>query len=411
MIMTGRRIGRRVAGLGVLACLWATVAAAQLPDQPYVTSDGRLTLAGDVSATASPPDSVAFFNFTDYDHNALRTVRVRLLGEWRPISRLAVLGELRVENRDHVDAAALYVRWRPWAHHDFDIQAGRIPPVIGAFARHAYGRDNLVIGAPLAYQYLTSLRPDALPATVDDLLRMRARGWQPSYPIGSQTLSAGVSLVNAFRWDTGVEAHWHRGLLDLSGALTRGSPAVPVVRETNDGVEWSGRAAIVAASGLTVGVSAARGDWIDRAVLSALPASQPHASAQSVVAADLEFGRARMLIRAEWLRSVFQMPFADTVGPASALTASSGFVESRYRWSPRWQAATRVDRIAFGTAVGTLNQGLPTPWDAAVTRVETVIGFRAARNIELRAGWQQNWRDAGRVKVDGYPALQVLYWF
>jgi len=36
--------------------------------------------------------------------------------------------------------------------------------VIGAFARQAYGRDNLVIGTPLAYQYLTSLRPDALPA-------------------------------------------------------------------------------------------------------------------------------------------------------------------------------------------------------------------------------------------------------
>ena len=65
-----------------------------------------------------------------------------------------------------------------------DIQAGRIPPVFGAFARRTYGADNPLIGYPLAYQYLTSLRPDAVPATADDLLAMRARGWRASYPVG-----------------------------------------------------------------------------------------------------------------------------------------------------------------------------------------------------------------------------------
>ena len=62
------------------------------------------------------------------------------------------------------------------AGHNFDIQAGRIPPTFGAFGRHAYGTDNPVIGYPLAYQYLTSLRTDAVPETADDLLRdARAR--------------------------------------------------------------------------------------------------------------------------------------------------------------------------------------------------------------------------------------------
>src|SRR5438445_5776950 len=45
---------------------------------------------------------------------------------------------------------------------NFDVQIGRIPPTFGAFARRTYANDNPLIGYPLAYQYLTSLRADAL---------------------------------------------------------------------------------------------------------------------------------------------------------------------------------------------------------------------------------------------------------
>src|SRR5256886_9040457 len=71
----------------------------------------------------------------------------------------------------------------------FDIQAGRVPPTFGAFARRAYVSDNFLIGYPLAYQYLTSLRPDAVPANADELLRSEERRvgkewrsrWSPDY--------------------------------------------------------------------------------------------------------------------------------------------------------------------------------------------------------------------------------------
>jgi hypothetical protein len=401
----------RVAGLVFCACLGARTAAAQLPEGPYVTPDGRVTLAGEFSATAGPHDTTAFFNYNDYNHDALRTVRVRLLGEWRLTSQFAFLGELRSENNDNLEAAALYLRWRPWTGHEFDVQAGRIPPVIGAFARHAYGRDNLVIGTPLAYQYLTSLRPDALPATYDDVLRMRARGWRPSYPIGSQSIEPGVALVSAFRWDTGVETHWQNGVVDLAAALTRGSPAVPVVRETNSGLEWSGRVALTRIPGLTIGFSAAHGDWIEDSVLNLLPPSQRTSSSQTIVGSDFEYGRSGFLMRAEWLKSVFNLPIATATPTATSLGSSSGFVEGRYRWTPRWQTSARAERLDFTSLPSTLNPSVRLPWDAPVVRVEGVVGYRALRNLELRAGWQYDWRDGGRVTERGYPTGQVLYWF
>ena len=43
------------------------------------------------------------------------------------------------------------------------LESGRPdPPGVGAFSRHAYSTDNTVIALPLAYQYLNSIRPDAV---------------------------------------------------------------------------------------------------------------------------------------------------------------------------------------------------------------------------------------------------------
>jgi hypothetical protein len=120
--------------------------------------------------------------------------------------------------------------------------------LVGLFARQPYGRDNPLIDAPLAYQYLLALRPDALPASADDLLRMRGRGWEPSFPIGSTATLPDISIVSAFRWDTGAEAHWREGRIDAAGAVMRGAPAVPVIgRDTIDGATVSGRFAEVPA--------------------------------------------------------------------------------------------------------------------------------------------------------------------
>jgi hypothetical protein len=105
------------------------------------------------------------------------------------------------------------------------------------------------------------------------------------------------------------------------------------------------------------------------------------------------------------------LPLAPASPSFARLPAVSGFVELRHRFHPRWQAALRVERLTFGTIQGTLDGGLPTAWDAPVDRAESAITFRASRRVEVRAGWQHNWRDRGRVVERGFPAAQVLFWF
>jgi hypothetical protein len=405
--MLARACTRRLASLLAAVALPAT-AAAQAPD-PAPSSGARASLGGELSFTLGPRDDDAFFNYTDYERNALRTARVRLFGEWRVVPSLSLIGEVRTEDTDVIAASAAYVRWRPWNDRDLVIQAGRIPPVAGAFARRGYGRDNSVMGLPLGYQYLTSLRADALPTTIDQLLRMRGRGWRPSYPLGSQAVETGVPLFSSSNWDTGVEASWRNDWFSLAGEWSLGSPAVPVVRETNDGRQWSGRLAVHLPEGLTLGVSGARGQWIESRVLDLLPTNLRGASTQTMVGTDLEFGQRRWLIRAEWLRTVFQLPLLAEPTPDTSVSSWSGFVEARYRLHPRWQIAARFDALSFSRLTGT--SGVATSWDAPVERVEAVLGFRATRHIELRGGWQHNWREGGRVLERGYPAAQLLYWF
>jgi hypothetical protein len=398
-------VSLRLAVVAAVLGVVARPAAAQPLDRPYAMALGPVALGGEISAVFGPTDDTAFFNYTDYELNALRTARLRVAAEWRVRPTLALLGEVRADNFADVDASGFYVRWQPWADRPLAIQAGRVPPVFGAFPRRAYGRDNPMPGAPLVYQYLTSLRPDALPETTADLLRMRGRGWRPSYPIGAATIGTGVPLVNAIRWDTGAQASWQAPRWALFGALTRGAPAVPVLRETNDGLQLSGRAAVHVWRGATVGISAARGPWIDNDARRLLPAGASNAGSQRVWGIDGEHGEGQWLVRGEWIHSAFDVPLGTPQAAGMTLSANGGFGEVRYRPTARWQLAARAGWLAFGS----LTSG--EAWDHPVQRIEGTVGYRATRHLDVRGGYQHNWRRDGRATRRGYPTLQLLYWF
>ena len=249
--------------------------AQSLPAEPYVVGDGRLTIGGDLSATtscastdvagaASCTEDPGFFNYTDYDHSVVRMVRIGVTAALRASRHFSVLGELRSENAGSPEPYALYLRFRPWVGRNLDVQVGRVPPTFGAFARRTYASDNILIGYPLAYQYLTSLRPDSLPANADELLRMRGRGWLSNFSVGDPTPRHGMPVASAFRWDTGVQLHAAAGIVEGAASVTMGTLANPLVKDDNSGKQYSGRLTVRPATGLIVGVSAARGPFVTR---------------------------------------------------------------------------------------------------------------------------------------------------
>jgi hypothetical protein len=372
----------------------------------------RLAIGGEVSGAMAPMDR-GYFNDSDYGTGALRELRVGLSLEAHAGRRVSLLGEVRSSaypagpapgEHGHVESPrvyALYLRVRPWLDRRFDVQAGLIPPTFGSFPRRPYGPDNPLVGLPLAYQYLTTVRRDAAPATVDDMLRVRGSGWSMRYPVGSSTFAAGLPLASALRWDTGVQARLGAGPLELAAAVTQGSLGSPRVDDDNAGKQVSGRVAWRPRAGLALGASGSRGAYLADDVSRLLPAGRSYR--QRAWGADVEYSRGYWLARAESVWTAWDSPVWASPLRAGALSA-----EGRYKVVPGAWVAARVDHLGFSQVRGAL--GVLT-WDAPVWRLEAGGGYALRRNLLLKAAWQHNWRDGGRVRSQGLATAQVLYWF
>jgi hypothetical protein len=404
-VVIGRRAAQAMCALtcAFVVCTGASAAGQVLPSEPVVLGDGVATVSGEVSGTIGPKDP-GFFNYTDYEDSVLRLLRLDVTGSVRAGGHLTFLGELRSQNVHRPEAYALYARVRPWRDRRVEFQAGRIPPVFGAFARRTYASDNPLIGYPLAYQYLTSLRPDALPASADELLQMRGRGWLASYSIGDRSPAPGVPLVSAFRWDTGVQASAATDAVEGAIAVTVGTLANPVLPDDNTGRQVAGRAAVRPRPGLVLGVSAARGAFVSTdAARLATGASAPGHFDQTAWGADMEYARGYYLVRAEAVYSRWSLP---TIG--DPLRAFAAWVEGRYKIAPGVYAAGRVDHLGFSEISGLRRTAT---WDAPVTRVEAGVGYELRRNLLLKAAAQFTRRDGGRTRRANAVAAQAVWWF
>ncbi|HVH29976.1 MAG TPA: hypothetical protein VM818_24675 [Vicinamibacterales bacterium] len=390
------------------ACLFVLCAGASLnaqipPAEPIVLAGGRLTVGGNVSATFGPEDP-GFFNYTDYEDSVLRMLRLDLNASFRANDHLSLLGELRSQNVRAPQAYALYLRVRPWTTRRFDIQVGRIPPTFGSFARRSYEADNPLIGYPLGYQYLTSLRADAVPSSADELVNMRGRGWLAAYSVGNPVPDAGVPLATAFRWDTGVQAHLENEVVDLTASITTGTLSNPRLTDDNSGRQVTGRVALRPVAGLIVGASAAHGPFVSTdAVLDAVGSEGDDSFAQTAWGGDIEYSRGYYLLRVESIYSQWRMPLLE-----ERLHSLATLVEGRYKIFPGFYVAARLDHLDFSEVASSSG---PVEWEAPVTRFEVGGGYSVQRNLLLKLTTQFDRRDGGRTRHARMLAGQVVYWF
>ena len=396
----------RTISRALAAALLAWPAAAdELPER-------RLSFAfgGDASLSMSERDR-AYFNDLDYGHNALRLARVSLTGRVQAGRWAAVLAELRSEN-ESARVQALYLSLHPFRERAFDLQIGRIPPVFGAYPRRGYAPAEPLPGVPLPYQYLTTLRADALPATADDLLRRRGQGWFLSHPVGNPDWASGLPMVSAFQWDTGVQVRCgsEGGRIEASAALTQGSLSHPLFEDDNDGKQVAGRVAFRPMAGLVAGVSAARGQYLDRAAVEAAAriSGRRETPRQVAVGLDVEYVWEYALVRAEAIWSRWHVPAVSEPLITDPLAALGAFVEGRYRLLPGLTLGARVEHQRFSQLRGS---AVELPWDAPVWRAESALAYALHRQVIAKAGYQHNWRDASTRRSKGLVVGQLVVWF
>ncbi len=400
--LNGWCVAAALAGL----CVARVPASAQSwPASPITLADGRVAVGAEVSVTYGTDDP-GYFNYTDYGTSALRRVRAGLALSATPFRHLGLVTELRTETGGHPEVYSSFVRLTPWPGRPVDLQIGKVPPVFGTFARRGYPQDNPLVGEPLAYQYLTSARADALPAGPSDVLRMRGRGWRATYQFGNEEPAAGLPLIAAFDWNLGIQARVGLRPVEVDVAWTPGNLAVPGTDDRPGHGEFSGRLTIRPAPGLVLGASGARGTFITRDAFDSLPPGHRAGGRQTAWGADVEYAAGYLLLRGEFIANRWAMPTATTA-PLDLDTAA-GYLEARYRLRPDVYVAARAERLAFGEV--TLD-AITTPWEARVTRFEGGMGYSISRHTRLKAVYQLNVRDGGRVRRSHLGAAQVVVWY
>ena len=214
--------------------------------------------------------------------------------------------------------------------------------------------------------------------------------------------------MDAERWDTGVQARLGREPWSLAVALTQGTLSRPRLHDDNDGIQLSGRLAWKPGPALTVGLSGATGEFLSSQVSDPLSPSVHGHYRQQALGADLELAHGYWIFRGEAVWSRWRLPALAETRLDSPLDALGAYAEVRYKVRPGLYLAGRVEHLGFSSLDTSLGR---QSWDAPVTRVEAGAGYALRRDLLLKASWQHNSRDGGRVPRNDLFSGQVSLWF
>lgn len=402
---------RLVVALVCAASFPLAVAAQGLPSTPITTLDGRLAVEGTLAVSLGTPDDRSYYNLAGYETDLLRATRLDLDLTWLVSSRVAVIADVYALTPStrwhwHAYASTLALRVQPLDGRALTLSAGIVTPAFGTFLHRRYGLDNPLIGYPVSYHYATSVRPDAVPASVDELLRRRGRGAVAQYSVGAAGRDSGLPLVSALGWNPGVGLSAGRGPFRAEVTVTKGG----IANREGGGWQASGRMQVKSGPGLVAGLSMAHGSYLDDSLESLLgSAARNRRPRETALGLDAEYSRGYWILRAEatWNRRTlpaFNRPLLD-----SALKAFGADVEVRYRLRPGLYVAARGSRLVFSRLQGTTGS---TSWDANVGRVEAGAGYSFARNLTLKVTHQYSTRDTSQWFPSRHAtAAQVVAWF
>jgi hypothetical protein len=410
-----RAVRRRVRRLGclLLFVLSGTAAAQDTAPATAANAGPRWVFGGGASISTAPEDT-GYFNYSTGAYSVLRLLRLDGSASFRAGSHVTFVGDVRLqggigEGGWQVRPYALFASIRPWSQTPVDVQVGLVPPVFGAFSRRAYGTDNPLIGFPLGYQYVTTLRTDALPASADELVSKRGGGWLVRYSVGNPEAEYGVPLADGLRYPAGVEIHAAGGRVEAAVAVTTGSSSIPDSLDVGWRPQVSARFAARPITGLVLGGSLSNGRFFTRTLTDTLgAAAQTSPNDQTAAGFDAEYSRGHLVLRAEAMASWWRLPLSAPPFVHDPLRALALDVEGRYRLLPGLYVAMRVDRLGFSEVCGTTGC---LPWDAPVRRAEAGAGYSLRRNVVLKGAYQYNWRDGARHPRLGLATAQLLVWF
>jgi hypothetical protein len=277
------------------------------------------------------------------------------------------------------------IRFSGLAGTYLNAEAGLIDVPFGNLDDRRFPKTNPFLSLPFGREHLTSLRSSDYELWMSD---------------GGYTAAGdGVRLVDGALYDAGVKLFGTAGILDYAVAVTNGSISATGSYadggfNDNGGLGASARLAVTPATGLTIGISAARGQFMSEDATSyyggtATGGHDPAQHVQQIAGLDLEYGYEHFTLYAEGFFNRWE--FSDEYG--TDLDAAGVSAELRYVPAARFSLAARLGTILFNTLPAQDDPGysgtIPgATWDHNVLRFEGAAGYRVSREVLLKAVYQ-----------------------
>ncbi len=394
----------------VLASLFAPASQAQgnataSTDAAYFEEPARLGLSfgTDAALTLSNLERPSS-NQTNSGSTNFETLWLRLYGRVRHGDKLELVLDVFADDRRRPTLFGAYLRAQPF--QAFGLRVGLIPLTVGAWQERATPGRQTLVNQPLSSQYLSALRNDSLPGSLDELLGQRGRGRDTRYPRSSTRLNNAVTLAYEHCWDTGIEAFGRLGRVRYRVAVAEGTPGAPAakVRGRKSGASLQGRVTWQATSGLRLGGSYARGPYLLDDVAPFLPpGARVRDYRQRFAGGDARFKAGAFEAQAEWLWNSYDSPF---VAPRLRTRGYTG--ELAYELAPGLKAALRLSGLSHDRVRDA--RGALVTWDADAWRLESGLAYRFAGDRLALKGVVQRTRIAVTpARVEDLAALQLSF--
>jgi len=259
-----------------------------------------------------------------------------------------------------------YMRFTNIYGNDLNLNIGLIPNTVGSFGPRTYSNKNPLIGTPLVYNYHTALSLASSLENIQDLLELRGQGYK----------YYGLPILYDFCWNSGLELYGSLGNLFWSIGFLSGSVSAPSISLKKDRPQITGRLGYYITPEFKLNISGFRGPYIFQ-YPQREKALDVNNYLNSGIGISLHYLGSYMDIHSEIFTTQWEQPYYET------LNASSGYVEFKYKFSPKWYLAMRGEsmwfsKVNFGQELGSKN------WDFPLDRYEIGLGYHIDRKILIK---------------------------
>ncbi len=292
-----------------------------------------------------------------------------------------------------------------------NISAGKILTPFGAYSRRQLSPDNPLIGTPLFFYYLTNVSPSF--------------GYLNSatLPLAQASYGGQLSTIYYGGYYSGVEVFG-----SIAGNLFSYDVAVmnAPLSSTHSGINLDkqvgihGRVAVQPAIWGTAGVSYAGGSFLESGPVNQSMGSLDEFK-QQTVGLDLNLNYLYYEFNAEYILNEFQSPYivynlspppfyvSGLAGRSMRLSSREILIDLKID-APFYAGlyiAGRYNAVMFGSITDPFSSsptfGSSIPWDRDVQRFEFTVGYKPARGVIVKVGYQTT-----KVDVAPRPDLDVL---